>query len=250
MVSTTRRVLSLLLVLGVLGVPAAFAQAPSVVHAFDGVVAGNPAAGLTLGADGFLYGTNAALAPNGAVFRVRPNGTGFEVLHTFALPAGVVPSHAALARGAGGVFYGTTLQGGAGGRGTVYRLAVGPGGATVTTLHALVDPDAHPDGGVILASDGLLYGTFGAWRLASSSRAAPGAPECLARRRRDGRHQRHRHGSLGLHAPRQRSKPCEQFTRRVPDGLRSEAPRRARYERGLLLNPLRSAHATDHCPRG
>ncbi|WP_291980424.1 choice-of-anchor tandem repeat GloVer-containing protein [Luteitalea sp.] len=161
MVSTTRRVLSLLLVLCVLGVPAAFAQAPSVVHTFDGVTAGNPAAGLTLGADGFLYGTSEAPAPYGAVFRVRPNGTGFQVLHTFALPAGVRPSHGALARGTGGVFYGTTLRGGAADRGTVYRLETGPFGATVTTLHEFAAPDANPDGGVILASDGLLYGTFG-----------------------------------------------------------------------------------------
>lgn len=161
MVSTTRRVLSVLLVLCLLGVPAAFAQAPSVVHPFDGVAAGNPAAGLTLGADGFLYGTTEAPASQGAVFRVRPDGTNFQVLHVFARPAGVMPGHGALARGLGGVFYGTTLQGGAADRGTVYRLETGPFGATVTTLHEFAAVDANPDGGVILASDGLLYGTFG-----------------------------------------------------------------------------------------
>ena len=60
-----------------------FAQTLSVVHTFDGVAAGNPAAGLTLGSDGLLYGTSEAPAP-GAVFRVRPDGSGFEVLHSFS----------------------------------------------------------------------------------------------------------------------------------------------------------------------
>ena len=95
------------------------------------------------------------------MFRVRPNGTGFAVLHAFAPGEGVVPGHGALARGPDGVFYGTTRRGGADDRGTVYRLEVGPGGASVTTLHAFVAPDGDPDSGVILASDGLLYGTFG-----------------------------------------------------------------------------------------
>ena len=163
MVSIPRRVRSLVLLLlsWWLGAVPAAAQAPSVVHAFDGVGAGTPAAGLTLGADGFLYGTTEAPAPHGAVFRVRTDGTGFSVLHVFAPGEGVMPSHGALARGAGGVFYGTTLRGGAGNRGTVYRLATGPFGATVTTLHDFAAADANPDGGVILASDGLLYGAFG-----------------------------------------------------------------------------------------
>ena len=160
MARVIRHVIPVLLALCVFGVPRALAQ-PAVVHAFDGVIAGHPAAGLTMGGDGFLYGTTEAPASLGAVFRVRPNGTDFQVLHTFALPAGVMPSHGALARGAGGVFYGTTLRGGAGNRGTVYRLETGPFGATVTTLHDFAAADANPDGGVILASDGLLYGAFG-----------------------------------------------------------------------------------------
>ncbi len=159
MAGVTRFVSVAALVLSVAVASDSIAQTLSVVHAFDGVAAGNPAAGLTLGADGYLYGTAEAPAP-GALFRVRPDGSGFAVLHTFA--AGTAPSHAALARGPGNAFFGTTLTGGASGLGSVYRVEILGTSVNVTTLHEFSAPDGYPDGGVIVASDGMLYGTFGA----------------------------------------------------------------------------------------
>lgn len=155
-----RRVSSTILTLWMLGVAQAFAQTLNVVHTFDGVTAGNPAAGLTMGTDGFLYGTTEAPSP-GAIFRVRPDSTGYEVLHTFAAPDGVIPSHAPLALGPGNVFFGTTLAGGANGLGTIYRLQTRGTLVTVTTVFSMPSPLGYPDGGVIIGRDGMLYGTSG-----------------------------------------------------------------------------------------
>jgi uncharacterized repeat protein (TIGR03803 family) len=101
-----------------------------VLHAFSCESDGcNPFAGLTAGPDGKFYGTalGGGAASEGTVFRLNPNGTGFEVLHSFACERdGCFPS-AGLTAGSDGNFYGTTQVGGGGG-GTIFRLA--PGGVS------------------------------------------------------------------------------------------------------------------------
>jgi uncharacterized repeat protein (TIGR03803 family) len=130
----------------------------------------NPVAPLVAGADDYFYGTAAGGGTTGAgtIYRVRFDGSGFEVLHTFpALVAstttaptnteGAVPL-AGLTDGEDGRLYGVTSQGGSLGHGTVFAFDAVGGVYTV-----LYDFDGSkgsgPDGELLLAQDGKLYGT-------------------------------------------------------------------------------------------
>jgi len=100
----------------------------TVIHRFDSYLSdgGRPRSGLIEGRDGFLYGT----APSGGqpvtasrygvVYRMDKAGT-VTVLHTFTGPDGREP-WAALAQGADGQLYGSTVVGGALGLGVLFRV--------------------------------------------------------------------------------------------------------------------------------
>jgi uncharacterized repeat protein (TIGR03803 family) len=135
----------------------------AVLHHFAGFppLGAAPAAALALGDDGYLYGATpvGGGADNGVVFRVRPNGTGFAVLHEFAADAseGQMPV-GGLALDGMGTLYGTTTWGGASGRGVVFRLWADGSGFAV--LHSFSGGDgAFPYAGPILDGEGGLYGT-------------------------------------------------------------------------------------------
>jgi uncharacterized repeat protein (TIGR03803 family) len=129
----------------------------------------NGAATLLEYSDGYLYGTSTNGGENGrgTMFRLRPDGTGFEVLHAFSatvasedgLPTndeGAAPI-GGVVDGQDGLLYGTASQGGAGGYGTVYSFAVGAG---VTAVHDFDSSNgAAPSAALILGRDGRLYGT-------------------------------------------------------------------------------------------
>ncbi len=114
----------------------------------------------TLGPDGCLYSPSADGA-NGGIRKFTPDG-GSILLVSFTgnggASRGASPSQLTLGRD--GSFYGTTAGGGTSGNGTVFRLA--PNGQ-LTTLADFpsdgADPARNPQGGVILARDGNLYGT-------------------------------------------------------------------------------------------
>lgn len=143
------------------------ASAVTVVNA-DGFGSVSP---LVAAADDYFYGTAASGGPsgNGTVFRVRFDGTGFEVLHAFTaivesdsstLPInedGATPI-AGLADGQDGRFYGVTNLGGEFGNGTVY--AIDPVAGVFSVLHDFDGfKGARPTGELLLALDGSLYGT-------------------------------------------------------------------------------------------
>jgi uncharacterized repeat protein (TIGR03803 family) len=99
-----------------------------VLHAFSGGDDGaNPVGGLTLGADGNLYGATSfggGDASVGTVFRLSPSGKE-KVLHSFDADVdvndGFRPS-AGLVTDALGTLYGVTATGGASGAGTAFRV--------------------------------------------------------------------------------------------------------------------------------
>jgi len=139
------------------------------LHQFDnihGVVDGvNPYAGLTQGKDGNFYGTTYFGGTDGVgtVFRVTRAGA-VTILHSFKQPThlefpdGAYPL-AALVQATDGNFYGATTVGGVspGSYGVVFRIT--PQGA-FTNLADFVPPTGiYPEGGMIQASDGNLYGT-------------------------------------------------------------------------------------------
>ena len=132
--------------------------------------------GLVLAFDGNFYGTTAGGRTasgggpsngRGTVFKITPGGT-LTQLHSFGGTDGSVPS-ASLVQPTGGVFYGTTNEGGISaycsrplgvGCGTVFKIT---GAGQLTTIHNFCSqtgcPDGYGPGGLVVALDGNLYGT-------------------------------------------------------------------------------------------
>ena len=118
---------------------------------------------LVLGTDGNFYGTTNGGATetqsfNGTFYRLTPNGK-FTTLYSFDGTHGQWPM-GALVQGSDGNFYGTAEFGGASGWGVVFKVT--PTGA-YTDLHDLngTTDGGAPQAGLVLASDGNLYGTAG-----------------------------------------------------------------------------------------
>ena len=113
--------------------------------------------------DGNFYGTSylGGASGNGVVFRITSAGV-YTVVHTFATATtdGANP-YGGLIQGTDGNFYGTTVNGGATGYGTVFKmLATSP--YTVTLLHSFstgTTDGQHPYAGLVQGTDGNFYGT-------------------------------------------------------------------------------------------
>jgi uncharacterized repeat protein (TIGR03803 family) len=140
----------------------------TVLYSFTGKPDGaNPVAGLAIDSAGNLYGTTTAGGANGngTVFKLAiPTVSGGEwteeVLYSFGTGTdGTIPV-AGVTRDASGNLYGTTSAGGAHGSGTVFQLTPSGSAWTETILHhfALGSDGGVPYAGLVLASDGNLYG--------------------------------------------------------------------------------------------
>lgn len=128
------------------------------IHTFDSPPR-EPLGPLVMGDDGALYGTTSSGGAFGAgvVFKVRPDGSGYEKLHDFDTADGANPA-AGLVKGPDGALYGTTRSGGMS-WGVVFRIQ--EDGTGFTELHEF-EFSAHggmPEAPLALASDGFLYGT-------------------------------------------------------------------------------------------
>ncbi len=120
-----------------------------------------PKAGLVLGSDGNFYGTtyDGGIHGNGAVFQITPGGTE-TVIYSFDGSAGDGRNpHSSLLQATDGNFYGTTLLGGANGKGTVYRVTTSGVYTTLYSFGTSAGDGASPYAGLIQASDGNFYGT-------------------------------------------------------------------------------------------
>jgi uncharacterized repeat protein (TIGR03803 family) len=101
----------------------------ALLHRFTGSPADGafPRAGVVLDGAGVLYGATVrgGASDNGALFRIKTDGSGFAVLHSFAggTSDGAWPMAAVLLEG--GALYGTTHKGGEAGEGTIFSLPVG-----------------------------------------------------------------------------------------------------------------------------
>ncbi|HEY1963264.1 MAG TPA: choice-of-anchor tandem repeat GloVer-containing protein [Rhizomicrobium sp.] len=126
-----------------------------------------PWAGVTFGPDGALYGTtiggggtndNCYGFTCGTVFRLTTEGKE-KVLHRFAAGSDGASPEAAVTLDAMGNIYGTTMYGGSGDNGTVYKVS--PDGQE-TVLHAFYNDGhdgIHPAGRLAMDKSGNLYGT-------------------------------------------------------------------------------------------
>jgi len=140
----------------------------TVLHSFqaNGIDGAYPQGALILDGAGNLYGTTSNGGSSsfcqtgcGAVFELTPSGTE-TVLHSFEPGDGDgTDPHGALVRDEAGNLYGTTYEGGAHGRGTVFELT--PAGAE-TVLHSFQQngkDGTYPVAGLVLDASGNLYGT-------------------------------------------------------------------------------------------
>ena len=151
------------------------------IHSFNYAEGVNPSSKLVQGADGSFYGTAQTGGTNGGwgtIFKITPAGI-LAPLFSFANTNGAVP-FAGLVQDSAGAFYGTTTVGGrsasaaavpifsgpglyppfsgADGAGTVFKLATD---GTFTSLYSFTGgaDGSNCYGGLLLASDGNLYGT-------------------------------------------------------------------------------------------
>ncbi len=114
----------------------ASAQIYSPLHIFT--TAGGSTAPLIQGPDGTLYGVTplgGAFGPQakGTVFKVQPDGSGFDILYSFTNGTdGANPMGGLIV--SGNTLYGTAANGGSGGHGTVFKLNTDGSGNEVMKL--------------------------------------------------------------------------------------------------------------------
>src|ERR1035437_6237328 len=115
----------------------------------------SPYAGLLQASDGNFYGTaSGGGAYNyGTVFKITPAGELTTLYRFNGYPTDGADPEAGLVQATDGNFYGTTVEGGASGTGTVFKIT--PTG-TLTTLSS---SGQNPYAGLVQATDGNFYGT-------------------------------------------------------------------------------------------
>ncbi|MGA3181269.1 MAG: choice-of-anchor tandem repeat GloVer-containing protein [Verrucomicrobiota bacterium] len=125
----------------------------------------NPDAGLLL-SEGVLYGTTylgGTSGGRGTVFVVNTNGAGYAILHSFTNTgtAGQEP-YAGLIL-SGNTLYGTTLNGGGSGEGSVFQMNTDGTGYTVLHNFSALSNNTNSDGALpyagLILSGNILYGT-------------------------------------------------------------------------------------------
>jgi uncharacterized repeat protein (TIGR03803 family) len=140
----------------------------TVLHSFreNNIDGNNPMAGVTLDAKGNIYGTTSEGGPSqaGTVFELSQNrnGTWYErILHSFNVTDGDMPWYGSLILDQNGNLYGTTGGGGSGNYGTVFELTRSRDVWSENVLHNFAggEDGATPDAGVVMDSEGRLYGT-------------------------------------------------------------------------------------------
>lgn len=134
-----------------------------VLHDFaaDGSEGATPVGSLVPSGNGMLYGTTyeAGQFGGGTVFELAADGSTFRVLHHFGASAGDgLRSQCTLIEGTDSMLYGTTQVGGSSGAGTVFRIAKTGQNYQVLKNFNPNTEGAEAPGGVILGSDGRLYG--------------------------------------------------------------------------------------------
>ena len=137
----------------------------TLLHSFctNGADGMAPDAPVVQGADGALYGTTYSGGSNGVgvVYTLNTNGTGYQVLHSFNTN-GVdgQNTRVGLVLARDGALYGTTINGGTNGCGTIFKLGTNGSGYTLLHTFASTGGDGYyPNAALGLGSDGALYGT-------------------------------------------------------------------------------------------
>jgi uncharacterized repeat protein (TIGR03803 family) len=139
------------------------------VHKFTGNAGGDFPNGVIVDASGVIYGTTQGggnCATCGVIFRLTPAGTGrwtYTVFHRFATSRDGIKPLAPLAL-QDGKLYGTTSAGGdpTCNCGTVFRINTDGSGFLALHTFKTATEGAVPAGGVLVDTDGTIYGTTSA----------------------------------------------------------------------------------------
>jgi uncharacterized repeat protein (TIGR03803 family) len=139
-----------------------------IMHSFRVSDGNYPIAGLTKGADGFLYGTTVqgGIQNRGTMFKISPTSPyPLTLLYSFCSQTnctdGFFP-YAGVMQHTNGSFYGTTRSGGTYGLGTIFQYTPGKSGnvGTLAKVHDFLDTEGTtPYAGLVQTSTGSLYGT-------------------------------------------------------------------------------------------
>ena len=128
----------------------------TLLHSFSDTGDGaNPYAQVIQGSDGLFYGT-ASGSFYGTVYAIDSTGQ-LTTFYSFdGLNHGAKKPRAKLLQDAEGNFYGTTMNGGGAGRGTVFKLTAD---GVETILHVFDQIDGQsPAAGLTIGADGAFYG--------------------------------------------------------------------------------------------
>ncbi len=135
----------------------------SIIVAFDGSNGSGPTGELVLGSDGAIYGTtHFGTGGRGSLFRLASDGTlatlvEFTDAGETAETPGLHPDSGVI-QASDGNLYGTTSQGGASGKGTLFRFEPATG-IFATVAEFTGGEDGGTPSGLRELSDGYLYGT-------------------------------------------------------------------------------------------
>jgi len=121
----------------------------------------NPSTPVTVGSDGNLYGTCNGGGPlfAGTVFSVKPDASGFRVLHNFGVMGDGQYPVTGLVEGKDGALYGATGRGGASDAGTVFKIGKDGSGYTLLLSFNTNGLDGQLPVTLLEGTDGALYGT-------------------------------------------------------------------------------------------
>ena len=121
-----------------------------------------PRAALIQGSDGNFYGTTSVGGANnqGTIFRMTPAGVLTTLVEISGGTGTIGNGPSELVQGSDGNFYGTIIDGGAGGWGTIFRMT--PAGVLTTlvefTRNGPANKGALPRAALLKGSDGNFYG--------------------------------------------------------------------------------------------
>jgi uncharacterized repeat protein (TIGR03803 family) len=140
----------------------------TILHNFsDPSSDGSYGEGLVQGADGALYGASAyggtpvLSGPGyGTVYKINSDGSGYQVLHRFSTNSndGAYPDLLSQFLGDGDLLYGTTYNGGSKNDGTIFSIHTDGSGFAIVHSFTGAAGLAAPQGGLIKATNGGLYG--------------------------------------------------------------------------------------------